>query len=399
MDDNQIPLNEVTSAPESRASKLLFFLLGNASLLSFNITINAIDIYLILTKDSDIGAQFSRFYQVPSALTALVLCIWKPSKLVIPLTVALSITFLTLCLFPVFLLAPVSSDSVYWGTLSLISLTAICGATIMSSSFSGSSSFSPRHAALVSSGNGCCGVIASILRIITKAAFSGSSQLKISSSVYFFIAALIIGGTLIFFIWIYKKDSDISHGLTLTKSHEVKRDLFVTMRVIWPLWLANSINFMITLSIFPGYLSSIPQNTPWCSWTPVIVTSLFCVFDWVGRWAPSRFMFPSEKWSWLPVYFRLLFLIVFVISIQNVINLGEPYWTFSWMIPFALTNGYIGTLTVVQATTNGRLSAVEQATAGFLMNFSIQSGILIASGLTFAMPATALPPGNCPTDS
>jgi hypothetical protein len=61
----------------------------------------------------------------------------------------------------------------------------VSAASILSSSFSSSAQFSPRHAAFVSSGNGCCGVIAAVLRIVAKAAAGASS------SVYFFAATLV----------------------------------------------------------------------------------------------------------------------------------------------------------------------------------------------------------------
>jgi equilibrative nucleoside transporter 1/2/3 len=86
-----------------------------------------------------------------------------------------------------------------------------------------------------------------------------------------------------------------------------------------------------------------------------------------------------------------------MLSLQNVFDLGEPYWTFLWDIPFAMTNGYIATLSMVSASNQDDLSESQRATAGFLMTFSINLGILIAMGLTFAMPVPTLPdPGQCP---
>jgi equilibrative nucleoside transporter 1/2/3 len=163
-----------------------------------------------------------------------------------------------------------------------------------------------------------------------------------------------------------------------------------TFEVIWPIWLACCLNFMVTLSMFPGYFSQLPQKKPWFTWTPVVITALFCVFDWVGRYMPTKFLWPSEKWAWAPVYVRLLFFVVFMISLQNVVDLGEPYWTFLWMIPFAITNGFIGTITAVYGSNHSRLNEEQRTTAGFFMSLAINVGILCAMALTYAIPTPSL---------
>jgi equilibrative nucleoside transporter 1/2/3 len=270
-------------------------------------------------------------------------------------------------------------------------VTGICGASILSASFSSSVFFSPAYAGLVSSGNGCCGVLAAVLRIITKAAVTGDYGLKVSASIYQFLAAVIILGILLYFLCVSHHSEGIREGLQRPTTPRELQDLLPTIKVIWPIWTANAVDFLITLTFFPGYVSSIRKKRPWCSWTPVVVTAVFCAFDWVGRWLATRFSWRSEKFVLVPVYIRLVFVAVFMISFQNVADLGEPYWRFFWMIPFALTNGYIGTLTVVSGSNHSELNEGQRVTAGFLMNFAINSGILIAMGLTFAIPTPRLP--------
>jgi equilibrative nucleoside transporter 1/2/3 len=376
--------------PDSNRYRLLYFLLGNASLLAFNIIINAIDIYLTLTNRSDIGTQLNRFYNIPSAVTALILCFAKPGNLGVFLLIMLLLTCVELIVLPLFILVPMSENAIYYGTLVFAGLAGLSGASILSSSLSSSAQFSPRHAAFVSSGNGCCGVLAAVLRIVTKAA--GSSAAKTSSSVYFFLAAAIILGTAIYFLFMLTRDRELSEKLRRPSEDEglFTGGLAATFKVIWPIWVACCVNFMVTLSMFPGYLSELPHRKPWLTWTPVVITALFCVFDWVGRYIPNKFMWPSEKWAWAPVYSRLLFFVIFMISLQNVVDLGEPYWTFLWMIPFAITNGFIGTISAVYGSNHSQLNEDQKQTAGFFMGLAINVGILCAIALTYAIPAPTL---------
>jgi equilibrative nucleoside transporter 1/2/3 len=391
----QLSHSELNSESDKQFSdatrhQLLYFLLGNASLLAFNIIINAIDIYQDLTKRTDIGTQLNRFYNIPSAITALVLCFVKPRNLGRFIIALLFLTCMELIVLPLFILIPMAEGVVYYGTLLLASLTGVCGAGILSSSLSSSAQFSPRHAAFVSSGNGCCGVIAAVLRIVTKAA--GSSAAKTWSSVYFFLAAVIILGTAVYFLVALSRDSDLSEKLRPPPKGDslFTGEVLTTFKAIWPIWTACCLNFMVTLSMFPGYVCELPQKRPWLTWTPVVITAVFCAFDWVGRYMPSKWMWPSEKWAWAPVYTRLLFFVIFMISLQNVVDLGEPYWTFLWMIPFAITNGFIGTITAVYGSNHSKLNEDQRQTAGFFMCLAINVGILCAMALTYAIPQPKL---------
>ena len=146
------------------------------------------------------------------------------------------------------------------------------------------------------------------------------------------------------------------------------------------------LNFIITLTLFPGYTTDIRQGKL-NDWAFVLVTTVFCIFDWVGRYLPAVKLFPSRKYAWIPIIARLVFFIIFMLSIQCVIDVGEPYWTICWQIPFALTNGYSGTVSIIYGSNNEKCSMEQKKQASFLMTFAINAGILIAMFLTYAMPA------------
>ena len=384
-----------TGSSEKKTYYLLYFLFGNASLLAFNIIINAIDIYLVLTKRPDIAVMLNRFYNIPSSLIALVLCFWKPRNLKVYMWISLLISALVLCCLPIFILVDMKDSIVYWGSMVLVIIAGLFGSSILSMMFSTASQFSPEHAAYASSGCGCCGVVASALRIITKAAVPNPTPLQnqITSTVYFFLAALILILTLVYYTWILKKDryfaENINPSETSTASVFTKENAQV-VKVIWLHWLAIFVNFLITLTLFPGYMTGLPQKKPLGTWVPVVVTTVFCIFDWAGRYLPSRFMWPCEKYSWIPVYTRLLFFVIFMLSIQGVIDLGEPYWTFLWTVPFAVTNGYMATVAMIHGSNHSALNTDQRRAAGFLMSFANTGGILVAMFLTYAMPASKI---------
>ena len=366
----------------------LFFWLGNACLLAYNIAINAIDIYVVLTKNQNVGNDLNRAYNFPCSFMALILCFVTIKNYKAMFVISHLILIAIMCILPILLIVQMNGDVVYWVTIILFGISGIFSSCIMSAAFSVSTKFSEQSSTYISSGNGFCGVLAGLLRVITKAAFSSDKMEKISSSLYFFLAALILLGTLIFFL--YKmRDSEVSKKFERTEGENAGSiklsDIWSTMKVIWPLWLSEALDFMITLTIFPGYVCATTGGL-FKSWNSVIITNVFNAFDWIGRSLPSLFIWPSLKYAAYPMWGRLIFFPLEILSLQNIVNMGEPWFTVFMQIPFALTNGYFGTVCMIYGSNHPNLTAEQKAVSGFLMTFAINAGILLAMGFTYAMP-------------
>lgn len=383
--------NGLLQQEKSNPQTVLFLLLGNTALLAFNIFINAIDIYIKLVGRDDMGTILNRAYNVPCSIMALILCIFKPSNIKISLTTALSALVVIMCVIPVTILVKMSTTAVYWISIIAIGCTGVFSSLCFSSCFAFASQFGEKSTAAVSSGNGMCGVIASALRIITKAAVTSESSTKFSNAAYFFLTAAIILATLIYFLYMSRKP-EISFRLlpapTAAPTNVFSRNTIEIIKDIYPQWLSVFFNFCITLSLFPGYVTLVKQPSYLGDWTPVIVTTLFTVFDWVGRALPAKGLWPKAKYAWIPIACRLLSYVIFMISIQGAVNLGEPWWTFCWMIPFALSNGYFGTIQMIYGSNVQTQSFEQRQYASFLMSFAVNAGILAAMGLSLAVPST-----------
>ena len=381
--DELNPSEKETVEPQS----WLFFWLGNTSLLAFNIIINALDIYIAKTGNQSIGNDLNRAYNFPCSIMALILCFILIKNEKRMFIISFIILILVLCVMPILLLVDVSDKLCYWFTIICVGITGVFSSTIMSGSFSIATQFGNDAATKISSGNGCCGVIAALLRVITKAVFSSKEQERISSSIYFFLAAAIILATLIYFIM--KMRNPEVEGKFILKQSDASgiqwSNIVSTMKIIWPLWLGEALDYMITLTLFPGYVAAGPEGI-FKSWNQVIITAVFNIFDWIGRSLPDKFIWPSSKYAPYPVIARLLFFPLEIISLQKIVNLGEPWFTVIMQIPFALTNGYFGTVCMIHGSNHQALNESQKATAGFLMTFAINAGIIVAMFLTYAMP-------------
>ncbi|OHT03568.1 Nucleoside transporter family protein [Tritrichomonas foetus] len=385
--DEQLPQSSEKS--HQKIPNILFFFLGNASLLAYNIAINAIDVFSPLFEELNIniGADISRAYNIPSSIMSFLLIFFKPTNLRISISTGLIILILVMCIMPALFahVNNISTNALYWSTVILLGITGVFSSLVFSSTYAFASQSGESAGAAVSSGNGACGVIAAALRIITKLALSKKSD--ISSIIYYSVTAVILVCTLIYFLIISHKNETVKSHLVTQKSQSMcSKELFHTISIIWVEWTSVALNFVITLILFPGYTTDIRQGKL-KDWAFVLVTTVFCIFDWVGRYLPAVKMIPARKFAWIPVTCRLIFFLIFMVSIQGVVNLGEPYWTICWQMPFALTNGYCGTVSLIYGSNHEQCSMEQRKQASFLISFAINAGILLAMFLTYVMPA------------
>jgi hypothetical protein len=70
---------------------------------------------------------------------------------------------------------------------------------------------------------------------------------------------------------------------------------------------------------------------------------VFGLFERTGRFAIGRvgWVGALENWIWEIGFNRLVFVVIFMTNKQTEVNLGEPYWTFFWVLPFAGSHGIV----------------------------------------------------------
>jgi equilibrative nucleoside transporter 1/2/3 len=196
----------------------------------------------------------------------------------------------------------------------------------------------------------------------------------------------VIVATFVFFLVAAQWPSLKNRAIPIEHANFWSKESLDVIRVIWVEWGSVLFTFALTMALFPGYVCGIRQPHKLGDWIFLLITTVFSVFDWIGRYLPSHFRFPSRKYVFVPVVCRLIFVPIFVLSIQGVFDLNEPWWTLAWMAPFALTNGYGGTVSLIYGSTNEGLSMSQRKYAGLLVSFAVNAGLLLAMGLTFAMP-------------
>lgn len=157
--------------------------------------------------------------------------------------------------------------------------------------------------------------------------------------------------------------------------------------------------FFITLAFFPSitgkipYVTGVNNNLDDKGWWSVGMTSLFMIFDYVGRSLPQIEVLtrirttPLLIFSLLRIVFGVLFLLMGIpvptLSNNSISRINAPiqndYVSTITMILFALTNGYVSTVIMIRYGDHVPHPSY-MAASGDIMSFWLNTG-LIAGGL------------------
>ncbi|XP_075888409.1 equilibrative nucleoside transporter 4 [Nelusetta ayraudi] len=181
---------------------------------------------------------------------------------------------------------------------------------------------------------------------------------------------------------------------------------YVVSRVIWAYMLSIGVTYSITLCLFPGLESEI-RNDTLGEWLPILIMATFNMSDFVGKilaalpyeWSGGRLLFFS--------CLRVVFIPLFVMCVYPASGpaLAHPAWPCLLSLLMGVTNGYFGSVPMIQAA--GKVPPEQRELAGNTMTVSYMTGLMVGSTVayaaySFAAPASAgrlstlnvRPPGN-----
>ncbi|XP_034000109.1 equilibrative nucleoside transporter 4 isoform X2 [Trematomus bernacchii] len=170
---------------------------------------------------------------------------------------------------------------------------------------------------------------------------------------------------------------------------------YVVSRVIWAYMLSIAVTYSITLCLFPGLESEIRNHTLG-EWFPILIMATFNMSDFVGKilaalpydWSGGRLLFCCSL--------RVVFIPLFVMCVYpaSAPTLSHPAWPCIFSLLMGVTNGYFGSVPMIQAA--GRVPPEQRELAGNTMTVSYMSGLMLGSvvayaAYSFAAPASAPP--------
>ncbi|XP_054615938.1 equilibrative nucleoside transporter 4 isoform X2 [Dunckerocampus dactyliophorus] len=167
---------------------------------------------------------------------------------------------------------------------------------------------------------------------------------------------------------------------------------YVVSRVIWAYMLSIAVTYSITLCLFPG-LESEMRNPTLGEWLPILIMATFNMADFVGKilaalpydWSGGRLLFFS--------CLRVVFIPLFIMCVYPAYapTLAHPAWPCLFSLLMGVTNGYFGSVPMIQAA--GKVAPEQRELAGNVMTVSYMTGLMVGSAVAYAAYSFTAPPG------
>jgi equilibrative nucleoside transporter 1/2/3 len=254
------------------------------------------------------------------------------------------------------------------------------------------------------------GVLASLLRVITKASMSQTIEgLRLSADVYFIVTAVFLLLCFVSYNLVYKlpimlhynsvkigaMESTLSNGphdaselglktdateISLITTGDSELTNFARPVSYWHVWsqiqwLAASVAliYVVTMSIFPGYITEDVHSEFLGDWYPVLLIAAYNVADLAGKVLTSVYMVENQTLMVRACFGRLLFFPLFYTVLHGPAFFRTETPVFLLTFLLGLTNGYFTSVLMIVAPKN--VSILESETAGIVMTLFLVTGL------------------------
>uniref|UniRef100_A0A8C7JYT5 Equilibrative nucleoside transporter 4 n=1 Tax=Oncorhynchus kisutch TaxID=8019 RepID=A0A8C7JYT5_ONCKI len=178
------------------------------------------------------------------------------------------------------------------------------------------------------------------------------------------------------------------------------RDMFlhryIVARVIWAYMLSIAVTYSITLCLFPGLESEI-RNPTLGEWLPILIMATFNMADFVGK------ILAALPYEWTGGHLllfsclRVVFIPLLVMCVypSSTPTLSHPAWPCLFSLLMGVTNGYFGSVPMIQAA--GKVPPEQRELAGNTMTVSYMTGLMLGSAVAYAAYSFTAPGSNTHT--
>ncbi|XP_022755140.1 equilibrative nucleotide transporter 8-like [Durio zibethinus] len=338
---------------------IIHFLLGAGNLLPWNAFITAVDYFGYLYPDKHVEKVFSVGYMSSSLLVLVVMmssgCCSRMFTHRFRMNMGFSMFILSLMVAPTIDWAWHSSwskerqDTTYFVTVAAVVICGLADGLIAGSLIGSAGKLPKQYMQAIFAGTASSGVLVSILRIITKASLPQTPQgLRASAHFYFIVSTTILLCCVLCSNLLYKLPVMQQHYRLHGDDIFCSRTQFWTVarKVCWPA-LGILMIYVVTLSIFPGFIAENLESKLLQEWYPVLLITLYNVADFMGKSLTAIYVLRSiKKATWASIS-RLLFYPLFIACLHGPKWLkGEiPVVVLTFLL--GLTNGYLTSVLMI----------------------------------------------------
>ncbi|TYG90230.1 hypothetical protein ES288_A12G165000v1 [Gossypium darwinii] len=400
-DSESVLLLRTSLKPEDKFNLgyIIYFTLGVGFLLPWNSFITAVDYFSYLYPEASVDRVFAVVYMVVGLACLLVIVFYAhKSEAYMRINVGLGIFVVSLIVVPVmdavYIKGRVGLYDGFYVTVGLLALAGIGDALVQGGLIGAAGELPERYMQAIVAGSGGSGVLVSMLRILTKAVFPQDADgLRKSAYLYFFTSIVFM----VICIVLY----NVAHKLPIMQYYEelkaeaVKEEKAEKGPMTGPVWRASLWNivgtvkwygfgivliYVVTLSIFPGYITEDVHSLVLKDWYPVLLITGYNVFDLVGKSLTAVYLLENAKVAISACVVRLLFFPLFIGCLHGPQLFRTEFPVSLLTCLLGLTNGYLTSVLMIMAPKSVQIQHAE--TSGIVMVLFLVVGL--ASGSVIA---------------
>ncbi|CAO2829245.1 unnamed protein product [Amaranthus hypochondriacus] len=370
---------------------IIFFTLGAGFLLPWNAFITAVDYFDYLYPDRSVDRIFSVVYMLV-ALFSLLIIIFLPRKsdAFVRINVGLGLFVVSLLIVPLmdvfYIKGRIGVYDGFYVTVGALGLSGLADALVQGGLIGSAGEMPERYMQAVVAGTAASGVLVSFLRVFTKAVYPQDYHGLRNSAILYFIVGIVL---MIICVVFY----NVAHRLPVIKYYnelkkqavdEAKEEKGPLSGPVWDImerikWhgVGIVIIYVVTLSIFPGFITEDVHSTLLGDWYPILLITSFNVFDLVGKSLTSLHLLENENAAIGACFARLLFYPLYwgCLHGPQFFRTEIPVTVLTSLL--GLTNGYFTSVLMILAPKTVQLQHAE--TAGILVVLFLIVGLAFGS--------------------
>ncbi|KAI4348300.1 hypothetical protein L6164_009036 [Bauhinia variegata] len=364
-----------------RMAYIIHFLLGAGNLLPWNALITAVDYFAYLYPTKHIERVFSVAYMTSSLLVLALMMSWggwNKASLRLRLSLGFSIFVVSLMVAPLIDWTFCSNKlrerpaGAYGFTVAAV-VTCGLGDGLVAGSLIGSAAKLPKeYMQAVFAGSASSGILISILRILTKASLPQTPKgLQTSAHLYFIVASILLILCIVSCNLLDKLPVMQQNQQRLVDQHmnfSFSRPKFwaVAARIKFPSF-GILIIYIVTLSIFPGFISEDLKSEYLKDWYLILLISVYNMADLIGKSLTAFYVLQSIRTATWASITRLLFYPLFLLFLHGPtwLKTEAPMVVLTFML--GLSNGYLTSVLMILAPKSVPISESELSAIVMIM--------------------------------
>ncbi|KAL2338387.1 hypothetical protein Fmac_012833 [Flemingia macrophylla] len=374
-----------------RVAYIIHFLLGAGNLLPWNALITAVDYFAYLYPTKHIEKVFSVAYMISSVMVLLGMISWggwSKTTLRLRMNLGFSMFVMSLMVAPVIDWTSSSTklnerpSGAYGMTVAAVVICGLADGLVGGSLIGSAGKLPKQYMQAVFAGTASSGIIISILRIITKASLSQTPKgLKISAHLYFMVATVFLLCCIVF--------SNLQHNLPVMQQYHQRLHQESPLCTGTKFWaVAGKIKgaafgifiiYIVTLSIFPGFIAEDLESKLLRDWYPIVLITVYNLADLMGKSLTALYVMQSITKAIWAATSRLLFYPLFVVCLHGPKWLKTEVPMVALTFLLGLSNGYLTSVLMILTPKSVPLSESELSAivmTGFL-GFGLVGGSVL----------------------